>query len=121
MTRQELFTWYIPFCSPLLPLLPFAPFSTYLEPSFCDRIRPPRSQVARKQTPLFPHLAHIPSHPKLANTPFSIPLILSYFIPWYYLRCTILSTFETKLSKLKAKLFSLEAKQRGLFLRFPSK
>jgi hypothetical protein len=46
------------------PLLPFAPLSTYLEPSFCDRIRPPRSHVARKLTPLFPHLAHVPFHPK---------------------------------------------------------
>jgi hypothetical protein len=47
----------------LIPLLlaflysPFAPIRalfTYLEPSFCDRIRPPRTQVARKLTSPFP-------------------------------------------------------------------
>ncbi len=50
------------------PLLPFAPlFSPSLltwNPPCCDRIHPPRSQVAHKLTSPFPHLAHIPSHPK---------------------------------------------------------
>jgi hypothetical protein len=53
-------------------MFPFAPLSTYLEPSFCDRIHPPRSQVARKLTPLFPHLAHVPSHPK-SRPPLGFP------------------------------------------------
>ncbi len=44
-------------CSPLLPLL------LTWNPLCCDRIRPPSSQVARKLTSPFPHLAHIPSHP----------------------------------------------------------
>jgi hypothetical protein len=68
-TRQELFTWHIFL---LLPFASLAPLSTYLEPSFCDRIRPPRSQVARKLTPLFPHLAHVPSHPK-SRPPLGFP------------------------------------------------
>ncbi len=68
-TRQELFPWHIFL---LLPFASLTPLSTYLEPSFCDRIRPPRSQVARKLTPLFPHLAHVPSHPK-SRPPWGFP------------------------------------------------
>ncbi len=66
MAKHKLYSWHFLFCSPLLPL------STYLEPSFCDRIRPPRSHVARKLTPLFPHLAHVPSHPK-SRPPLGFP------------------------------------------------
>jgi hypothetical protein len=46
------------------PLLPIRTLFTYLEPSCCDRIRPPRIQVARKLTSHFPPLAHIPPTPK---------------------------------------------------------
>jgi hypothetical protein len=67
-TKHRLYTWHFLYS----PLLPFDPLSTYLEPSFCDRIRPPRSQVARKLTPLFPHLAHVPSHPK-SRPPLGFP------------------------------------------------
>ncbi len=45
---------------PLLPLLPlFNPAPLTWNPPCCDRIRPPRSRVARKLTPHFPHLAHV--------------------------------------------------------------
>ncbi len=50
-------------CSPLLPFL------LTWNPPCCDRIRPPSSQVARKLTSPFPHLAHIPSHPKSRPPP----------------------------------------------------
>ncbi len=56
---------FIPLCSPLLPSL------LTWNPPCCDRIRPPRSQVARKLTSPFPHLAHIPSHPKSRPPGFS--------------------------------------------------
>ncbi len=49
---------FAPLCSPFYP-----PLLTW-NPPCCDRIRPPRSQVARKLTSPSPHLAHIPSHPK---------------------------------------------------------
>jgi hypothetical protein len=49
------------------PLLPFAllcspllPFLLTWNPPCCDRIYPPRSQVARKLTSPFPHLAIYP-------------------------------------------------------------
>jgi hypothetical protein len=64
--------WRIPlaFSSPLAdsPLSPFAPLSppsTYLEPPSCDRIRPPRSQVACKLTSPVPTLS--------PNPPLQIP------------------------------------------------
>ncbi len=69
-TRQNI--GYIHSISPCSPLLPFDPLSTYLEPSFCGRIRPPHSQAARKLTPLSPHLAHVPSHPK-SRPPLCFP------------------------------------------------
>jgi hypothetical protein len=56
-------------------IFPFAPlcspFPLTWNPPCCDRIRPPRSQVARKLTSPFPHLAHIPSHLKSRPPGFS--------------------------------------------------
>ncbi len=53
---------------PLVPLVPLAPLvplfllSTYLEPSFCVRTRPPLLPDARKLTPsLFPSVTLLPS------------------------------------------------------------
>jgi hypothetical protein len=48
----------IPFCSPFVPSL------LTWNPPCCDRIRPPRTQVARKLTSHFPPLSHIPPIPK---------------------------------------------------------
>jgi hypothetical protein len=45
-------------------LLPFVPPLLAWNPLCCDRIRPPRTQVARKLTSHFPPLAHIPLIPK---------------------------------------------------------
>jgi hypothetical protein len=62
------YTWHNPLAS-LLPFspFPFAPHSSPLltwNPPCCDRIRPPRSQVARKLIFPFPPLVHIPPIPK---------------------------------------------------------
>jgi hypothetical protein len=61
---------------PLAPLVPLAPLfplvslvplvrpsSLTWNPPCCDRIRPPRSRVARKLTPCFPHLPHVAPYP----------------------------------------------------------
>jgi hypothetical protein len=53
----------IPFCLPLCS--PFDPLSLTWNPPSCDRIHPPRSQVARKLTPLDP--------PSSQPSPFQIP------------------------------------------------
>ncbi len=45
------------------------PFSTYLAPSSCDRIRPPRSQVVCKLLPFVPHCSSCVLPPK--SQPFS--------------------------------------------------
>ncbi len=47
---------------PLFPLFPFFPLSTYLEPYFCVRIRPPLLPDARKLT-LFVSPATLPFSP----------------------------------------------------------
>jgi hypothetical protein len=60
------------FCS-LLP--PFVPLLLTWNPPCCDRIRPPRSQVARKLTSRFPPLAHIPHIPKSRPPGVSQPQI----------------------------------------------
>ena len=44
---------------PLFPLFPLFPWSTYLEPSFCVRIRPPLLPDARKLTLFVPSVAHL--------------------------------------------------------------
>jgi hypothetical protein len=55
--------------SPLAPLAPLlGPLQLTWNPPCCDRIRPPRSQVARKLLPYFPPLAHIPPLPKIPTT-----------------------------------------------------
>jgi hypothetical protein len=61
--------YMIPDKSPcfLLSQFPFAPIRALLltwNPPCCDRIRPPRTPVARKLTSHFPPLAHIPPIPK---------------------------------------------------------
>ncbi len=59
--------------SPLAPLAPlFGPLQLTWNPPRCDRIRPPRSQVARKLLRYFPPLAHIPPLPKIP-TPRGFP------------------------------------------------
>jgi hypothetical protein len=60
------------FCSLLLPFVP--PLLTW-NPPCCDRIRPPRTQVARKLTSHFPPLAHIPLIPKFRPPGVSQPQI----------------------------------------------
>jgi hypothetical protein len=66
------YTWRIPLLlSPLAssplpsPLFPFVPLSLTWNPPSCDRIRPPRSQVACKLTPFDP--------PSPQPSPFQIP------------------------------------------------
>jgi hypothetical protein len=57
----------------LFPLFPLFPLSTYLEPSFCVRIRPPLLPDARKLT-LFvsPNNPSVLPHPKIP-TPRGFP------------------------------------------------
>jgi hypothetical protein len=56
------------FYSLLLPIL--LPLLTW-NPPWRDRIRPPRTQVARTLNSPFPSLAHIPSHPNPAPPGFT--------------------------------------------------
>ncbi len=73
------YTWRISPCFNLplpVPLLPFCTPFTYLEPSSCDRYRPPRSQVACKLTlpcptphPTLPlQIPRTPTDPRLTKT-----------------------------------------------------
>ncbi len=59
------------FCSPL-SLLPICPSLLTWNPPGCDRIRPPRSQVARKLTFPFPPFVQIPLIPK-SRPPWGSP------------------------------------------------
>ncbi len=56
--------------SPHAPL--FSPLQLTWNPPCCDRIRPPRSQVARKLTPLFPSPGSYTPLPKIP-TPQGFP------------------------------------------------
>ncbi len=59
--------------SPLAPLAPlFSPLQLTWNPPCCDRIRPPRSQVALKLTPLFPSSGSYAPLPKIL-TPQGFP------------------------------------------------
>ncbi len=64
------------FLSPLAET-PFAPLSNPLyllgNPPSCDRIRPPRSQVACKLTSPFPTLSPIPPPPNSQNPGYQAP------------------------------------------------
>jgi hypothetical protein len=53
--------------SPLAPL--FSPLQLTWNPPCCDRIRPPRSQVACKLTPLFPSPGSYIPLPKIPTPP----------------------------------------------------
>ncbi len=57
---------------PLFPLFPFFPLSTYLEPSFCFRIRPPLLPDARKLT-LFVSPPTLPFSPTQNPDPRGFP------------------------------------------------
>jgi hypothetical protein len=63
------------FCLPLLPPLcsPFDPLSLTWNPPSCDRICPPRSQIACKLTPLDPPSPQ-PSPFKIPSTPNTLRL-----------------------------------------------
>ncbi len=52
------------FCSLRRDQEQFDPSQLTWNPPCCDRIRPPRSWVARKLTPHFPHLAYVAPYPK---------------------------------------------------------
>jgi hypothetical protein len=59
-TRNEIDCMYT-----IIPLAPlFNPSQLTWNPPCCDRIRPPRSQVARELTPHFPHPTHVAPYPK---------------------------------------------------------
>jgi hypothetical protein len=75
-----IYTWRIPLADS--PLLPFAPLSNpsllTWNPPCCDRIRPPRTQVARKLTSPFPSPgSYTPPTSKSRPPGFSSPNIHS--------------------------------------------
>jgi hypothetical protein len=54
---------------PLLPLFPLFPLSTYLEPSFCVRTRPPQLPDAHKLTLPVPPGTHLSLPTKIPTPP----------------------------------------------------
>jgi hypothetical protein len=79
---------WIPFCSPFAPPSE-SPLLTWNPPS-CDRIRPPRSQVACKLTSPFSTLSPIPPPskfpvPKLSSASLWRPQEFGFFCPAHFL------------------------------------
>ncbi len=61
------YTWRIPLAFVSPSSFHLSPFLLTWNPPSCDRIRPPRSQVACKLTPLVPTLYPNPSPPNSQN------------------------------------------------------
>jgi hypothetical protein len=137
------YIWRIPFAflSPLADslLLPFLPPSTYLltwNPPSCDRIRPPRSQVACELTSTFPTLFPNPPpskfpEPRSPSASLRRPqdnsgIFCPEHLQWNwkktigYVACSLALCWQTFLLFYPADWFTLKMVFFLTFITFPS-